>query len=124
MLKNPSEQLVFIHPLIAEVLGDKCLSSHTVDKLQELISTAKINTRAEYVLHETAIAILHINESLSNRHHEIISIGSLGTSSKITVQQEKKILQDFLEIIEGERAYRLSVCINKQGLCYTNMIPL
>ncbi|MED1919518.1 hypothetical protein P4V64_29975 [Bacillus thuringiensis] len=124
LLEFPNKQSLLLYPFITDLLANKCLSNDDVDTLKEILTSTHVKTRDEYVLNETIVAMLHINESLKFSKDEIISIGNFGKSNKVTIQQEKKILKDLLEIIEGKKAYRLSVCIVKQDVCYTNIIPL
>ncbi|WP_139488118.1 hypothetical protein [Brevibacillus dissolubilis] len=124
LLEKLCKDFLVIYPSTTELLADRYLSSEAVEDLKKIKYLLKVNTRIEYILNEIVVAMLHINESLKHTKDILTSIGNFGKSNKITIQQEKKILQNLLDIIEGRRAYRLSVCIEKQELCYTNIMPL
>ncbi|AWV32375.1 hypothetical protein [Paenibacillus odorifer] len=124
LLEITNKQSLLVYPFITGLLANKCLTDDDVGTLREILTSTPVNTRDEYVVNETIVAMLHINESLNFSKDEIVSIGNLGKSNKVTIQQEKEILKDLLEIIEGKKAYRLSVCILMQDVCYTNIIPL
>ncbi|WP_127589236.1 hypothetical protein [Paenibacillus koleovorans] len=126
LLVLPNNQSLLLFRFITELLTDRRLSDDDTDTLRKLLASTQVNTRSDYVLNETIVTMLHINESLQFSRDEIISYGAVGIRNlnKVTLQQEKKILKDLLDIIEGKRAYRLSLCIVKQDICFTNIFPL
>lgn len=110
-----------IYFLANKVLDDQCLSAFEVDQLEHWISSFTIQTRGHCIVHEMGLTALHLHDALRHQQNKIISIGNIGGSTTISVNDEKIRLQHLKKIIEGISSYRLNLCLNKQDIYYNSI---
>jgi len=62
LLDIPNNQSLLLYPFITGLLADKCLTNDDVDTLRQILTSTPVNTRDEYVVNETIVAMLNTNE--------------------------------------------------------------
>lgn len=87
----------------------------------ENINLTSVTTRENIIYCEMGQSIINANEALRRSCRSITVAGYGLDECKINYRSEFELIGMLSNVIKGEKKYRLSVCVNKDSILFTNV---
>jgi hypothetical protein len=106
----------------AEKLGQgTIISNEEASRILENINLTSVTTREDMIYCEMGQTIINANEAL-RRSSNLIAVAGYGLDEcKLNFRSEFELIRILSDVIKGEKKYRLSVCVNKDSILFTNI---
>lgn len=98
--------------------------NETIMYLKDSISKIKVSTRADIIYVNAVQTTLNLNGAVKHKVDKIPVAGYGMMNLDLLTQTEKRYLKFLIDVIKGEKAYKLSFGINKVTLLYANIQSL